>query len=268
MKREAARKVLSRCLVFLYKVGVDEWPKDARRDRLVGDWYLHQRTGGHRTSTDDVLVAWHACRRWARPPARYLDLGCGIGSVLLMVAHRLRPGQSTGFEAQEQSAAMTARSITELPANAPTITSLCADFREVHSEGTYDLITGSPPYFPLGTGVHPADPQRLACRFETRGGVEAYCEAASRWLDTHGRFHLVFQTTWNDRVENAARDAGLHLVARSDVHSRADRSQPFLSVYEFHRQPAALEIESFSVREANGELTPEYQRVRTDLGLS
>ena len=28
------------------------WPEDARRDRLIGDWYIYQRTGGHRTSTD------------------------------------------------------------------------------------------------------------------------------------------------------------------------------------------------------------------------
>jgi tRNA1(Val) A37 N6-methylase TrmN6 len=43
------------------------------------------------------------------------------------------------------------------------------DFREsgvLHADERFDLITGSPPYFPLEAGVKSEHPQRVACRFE------------------------------------------------------------------------------------------------------
>ena len=89
------------------------WPDDVRRDRLIGDWHIYQRTGGHRTSTDDLITAWLASQSVASPPARYLDLGCGIGSVLLMVSHRLTPTVAIGVEAQPQSAHMAKRAVAE-----------------------------------------------------------------------------------------------------------------------------------------------------------
>ena len=64
------------------------WPADARRDRLIADWHIYQRRGGHRTSTDDLITAWYAVHRRPQRPQRYLDLGCGVGSVLLMVSHK------------------------------------------------------------------------------------------------------------------------------------------------------------------------------------
>ena len=45
------------------------------------------------------------------PPRRCLDLGCGIGSVLLMVAWQFPHARVVGVEAQRRSAAMARRSI-------------------------------------------------------------------------------------------------------------------------------------------------------------
>ncbi len=261
------------------------WPDDAVRARLVGDWHIYQRTGGHRTSTDDVITAWHACRDWNAPPSRYLDLGCGIGSVLLTVAWRLKPAFSLGVEAQAQSVQLLRRALEELPSDAPLVHVENSDFRSIprghHSLSAsgsgsspsprntshgFVLITGSPPYFPLGTGVHPNDPQRLACRFETRGGVEDYCAAAARYLADDGRFHLVFQTKWNERVEAAGANAGLHLAGRCDFRSRSDRPEPFLTVYEFRRSATSLQSMSLAVRDRNGDFTPEFVELRRELG--
>ena len=151
------------------------WPADATRNQCVGDWFIYQRKGGHRTSTDDLVTAWLAVTMAeGRPVRRYLDLGCGIGSVLLMTVHALRPDYTLGVEAQPQSAVMARRTVGELR-DAPLIEVLESDFREANigAMAKFDVITGSPPYLPVGTGVMSPDAQRRACRFELRAELRS-----------------------------------------------------------------------------------------------
>lgn len=249
------------------------WPTDAVRDRLIGDWHIYQRTGGHRTSTDDLITAWYAVHRTAARPARYLDLGCGIGSVLLMVCHKLRPVLALGVEAQAQSQAMAARAIAELPAHEVQLSTRCADFRDLDvgafGDQRFDLVTGSPPYFPLHTGVLPADAQRRACRFEARGGVEVYLETAARAMSERGRFYLVHQTRAAERVAKAAAECALYCTGQADFLMRSDRPQPFLSVFEFARAFAETPHRcQLAVRESDGAISAGYQRIRRELGVS
>lgn len=247
-----------------------DWPGDAVRDRLIGDWHIYQRTGGHRTSTDDLITAWYAVHRNPDPPARYLDLGCGVGSVLLMVSHKLRPEFAVGVEAQAQSVAMATRAFDELPEHESSLEVRHADFRELEpDEAPFDLVTASPPYFPLDAGVLPEDPQRRACRFEERGGVEAYLEAASSRLAESARFYVVFQTRWGERVTASADSYGLHLTGQADFWARAGDSDPFLTVFEFSPQPNDT-VHRFrcAVRDAKGAVTPEYQTIRVELGVA
>ena len=247
-----------------------DWPHDAGRARLIGNWHIFQRSGGHRTSTDDLITAWYAIHRNPVAPARYLDLGCGVGSVLLMVSHKLRPKIAIGVEAQGQSVAMARRAIAELPEHESEIDVRHADFRELEFGGErYELITGSPPYFPLGAGVLPDDAQRRACRFEERGGVEAYLEIASRTMGDRARLYIVFQTRWSERVTASAAEHQLHLSGQADFLTRADKPGPFLSVFELSRQPAkALHHVRLAVRDANGLVSEEYQRIRLELGVA
>eukprot|EP00124_Ichthyophonus_hoferi_P003274 Ihof_evm2s275 gene=Ihof_evmTU2s275 len=86
---------------------------------LTGDWRIYQPIGGHRYSTDDVVTAWYAVKEVRRllslpssepqgnnmgsPTLRGLDLGSGLGSVLMMVLWQLPTISYIGVEAQEQS---------------------------------------------------------------------------------------------------------------------------------------------------------------------
>lgn len=254
----------------------DVWPDDATRDRFVGDWAIYQRKRGHRTSTDDQLTAWVAIEHWRRrhatPPPRYLDLGCGIGSVLLATAYTLRPVTAVGVEAQPQSVRMLRRTLDELPRTAelPTFEVETGDLRglDPDTHGTFPLITGSPPYMPPSDGTMAADPQRRACRFEVRGGVEDYCAAAARLLTADGTFHLVFQSTWDARVLASASQAGLGLIERLDVHMKATQSQPFLTVYSFAHAPSGDPARaSLTIRGDDGERTAAYDAIRVALAL-
>ena len=144
-------------------------------DALTASFRLVQRRRGHRFSIDDLATAWEAVR--ALPDAEtFLDLGCGIGSVLLMVAWRLRSARGFGIEAQDISIELARRNVRENGLE-ERVRLFHGDLREVTRDwphGPCALVTGTPPYLPLGTASASPDPQRAAARIELRGGIEDY----------------------------------------------------------------------------------------------
>jgi len=50
----------------------------------------------------------------------------------------------------------------------------------------FDVVTGTPPYFPAGSGIAPSTGESTGCLYECKGGVEVYCAAASRYLRQPG----------------------------------------------------------------------------------
>ncbi|MBL8953895.1 MAG: SAM-dependent methyltransferase, partial [Myxococcaceae bacterium] len=85
--------------------GGDDAPTaDEELSWLCGDWRLFQRRQGHRWSLDDLVTAFVACRE-VPSATNALDLGTGLGSVMLMCAWRLSTCTFTGIEAQADRAA-------------------------------------------------------------------------------------------------------------------------------------------------------------------
>src|SRR5262245_41566407 len=98
-----------RVVVIVVSVS-EEAATDETCDALTADWRVIQRRRGHRYSIDDVAVAWLATTM--RPGARRaLDLGCGIGSVLLMVAWKLPHARLVGVEVEELSIDLARRNM-------------------------------------------------------------------------------------------------------------------------------------------------------------
>src|ERR671922_165801 len=82
--------------------------------------------------------------------------------------------------------------------------------------GTFDLVTGSPPYLPIHRGVWPQHPQKAAARFELHGDIFDYCRAAARSLAVHGVFCFCYAEN-DTRAAQAITQAGLTLVYRQPV---------------------------------------------------
>ncbi|MGH7802961.1 MAG: methyltransferase domain-containing protein, partial [Candidatus Binatia bacterium] len=153
------------------------WPVDGEDlCLLAGDWRILQKRRGHRWSLDDLVTAAFAADvAGETPPAHILDLGCGIGAVLLLLAWRFPSARLVGVEAQAESAALACRSIAW---------NGCGDRCEVRvadmrdpapvAVGGFDLVTGTPPYLPLGTATVPRREEQPGCHLELRGGLEDY----------------------------------------------------------------------------------------------
>lgn len=240
---------------------------------LAGDWRIFQRRDGHKWSLDDFMTALVAVEeRRAENVQNACDLGCGIGSVLLFVAWAFPAARVVGVEAQELSIGLARRSIAYDGADDRCEVRV-GDLRDdavVPEAGAFDLVTGTPPYIPLGQGTVGAKIQRGPCCFETRGGIEDYARAAARLLAPGGVFVACSGAAPPGRARDAARAAGL--VCTREVHVVGKEGKPPLFVVTAMRRagevaPASPRTEVFRARLADGWLPPEMHRARAVLGL-
>lgn len=233
-------------------------------DHLAGDWKIYQLKGGHRFSADDVLTAWTAAR--VCPQAdQILDLGSGLGSVGLLTLWRLPGAHLTGVEVQELSYRLAMRTVAQ--------NGLCERVRLIHQDlrepldlGRFPLVTGSPPYFPLGKATLSPHPQRAAARCELHGDIFDYCRVAARHLLPTGRFVFV-HAAGDIRPEEAVARAGLQLLCRQDVLFRSHLEPTialFVCGFAGQRQDAA----AFVIRDAQGHWTDEYLAMRAEMGTT
>jgi tRNA1Val (adenine37-N6)-methyltransferase len=236
--------------------------EDITLDTLAGDWRIFQLRTGHRFSADDLLTAWAAVR--AHPAARQLlDLGAGIGSVGLLVLWKLpTAAHLTMVEVQALSHALACRTVV-YNGLAGRVTLHHQDLR-VWSGGAFDLVTGSPPYLPVGRGVQPQHPQKAAARFELRGDVFDYCQAAARSLAAQGLFCFC-HTADDPRPEAAIRQAGLTLVRRQEVYFRASQP-PHIALFTCAWEGARADPPPLVIRDLGGRWTAEYLALRAEMG--
>ncbi len=256
---------------------------DITIDRLTARWSVTQLRRGHRFSTDDLLPAWRGAVH-APAATRLLDLGAGIGAVGLSALDLLRDDATlVALEAQDVSRALLGATLAREGLGA-RVRIVAGDLRDpdvLGADARFDLITGSPPYFPVGTGVISPHPQRAACRFELRGSTVDYAAAAARWLADGGVYAFVM-TAADPRVEPGITAAGLAVVERTWVHLREDKA-PHLGVWVCRRAEevggaatsrrhvvrtaaGALHADAIALRERLGFTVPDHERLPAGRG--
>jgi tRNA1Val (adenine37-N6)-methyltransferase len=237
---------------------------------LAGEWRILQHLDGHRWSLDDLVTAWVAADELgAEPPGRMVDLGCGIGTVLLLLAWRWPGLRAVGIEAQGESVDLARRSLVWNGAEARCVVRH-ADFRDraaLAGLGGSPLVTGTPPYLPRAAATASPHAQRAHCRLELAGGVEEYVRAAGSLLGPSGRFVMCAAVRQHARVAAAASAAGLGALRRLDVVPRAGKS-PLFSVHVLGREAAGERLEPpLVVRDEYGRRTPAVVAVRAAFGM-
>jgi tRNA1Val (adenine37-N6)-methyltransferase len=248
---------------------------DESLDAISGHFRLYQLRKGHRFSTDDVLTAWYGSS-WAPSASNVLDLGSGIGSVATIVAWRLVGACVVTIEAQAESVALARKSAAHNGLS-QRVDIRHGDFRDAGALGAserFDLVLGSPPYFPVDAGLPGDHPQKIACRFELRGDIADYCRVASQHLEVGGVFAVVFPEEQRKRVETAAADVMLSIVRRRPVVFK-EGEPPLVSLFLMMRasdlpedQRAATWVEPpLIIRTADGAVHPEYRTVKLSFGF-
>ena len=241
---------------------------DETLDRLTSRLRIIQKRRGHRAATDDTLLAWAAAR--ACPgAARILDLGSGKGTVAMLLLQRLPRCRVIGVEAFEMSHDIAARN-ARLNSLEDRWDPRLGDLRDpsvLRGEPPFDLITGAPPFMPAGSGIMPGDAQRAAGRFELRGGVREYAEAAARHLAPGGRAVLLMDglEKSRERAMQALTVSGLFPRAILAVCPRPGRN-PIYRIFVAGSEPCQTAKDSLCIRAAGGSrFSPEFEAIRCEL---
>lgn len=247
-------------------------------DAISGHYRLFQLADGHRFSTDDVLTAWYGTS-WCPSAATVLELGSGIGTVGMIAAWRLRHARFVTVEAQTESVRL-ARKSAAWNGLENRFDIRLGDLRDpaiLNPDDKFDLVLGSPPYFPPGSGVESEHPQKLACRFEMRGTVADYCQTASRHLGPGAVFACVFPINPDSqarRVFDGAKAAGL-TVTRSRPVVLREGEPPLLGLFIMNRSedlPERMRDRTWTepplvIRCTDGSVHPEYSAVKLSFGF-
>lgn len=255
-------------------------------DWLCGHTRIFQYVRGHRFSVDDVICAWFATTHAPRVE-RALDLGSGIGSVALSVAWRLPGARVATIEAQEISLRLQQKSIAFNGLGDRVFPHL-GDLRDeallddvAGRFGPFDLVTGSPPYWPVGNALASPHAQAVPARLEVRGDVGDYAKAAARVLAPGGVFACVHQASQDVRVRAALAAAGLALIFVRMVRFKeaSTASESGISLYvcarkddvprgfsdgrpgKPHQEPDII------LRTVDGRVHPSYAAIRLTYGF-
>lgn len=151
---------------------------------FLGEYILVQSDACFKLGRDSVLLARFAT---IKPGWKVCDLGCGVGSLLLLLSQREKLLERFGIEMNPIAADLARQN---LMTNGLSGTVITGDLRErdVFPPDSFQLIISNPPYFRQGSGKSGG-----SARMEENCSVEELCRTAGRLLRTGGRFAVVFR---------------------------------------------------------------------------
>lgn len=157
---------------------------ELEREEFLGTYYLRQSPSCFKLGRDSVLLSRFATlkKNWS-----VCDLGCGVGSLLLLLSQREEQLVRYGIEIDALAADLAQRNLERNGLSGEVIH---ADLRERDRlpPDQFHLVVSNPPYFKEGTGDSGG-----RARMDESCSIEELCTVAGRLLRTGGRFALVFR---------------------------------------------------------------------------
>lgn len=189
----------------------------------LGSYTLTQSEEFFKLGRDSVLLS-RFCT--VKPGWQICDLGCGVGSLLLLVSQREERLARTGVELNPGAAELARKNLADNGLSGEIITGDLRD-KTLAAGDRFHLVISNPPYFRAGSGKSGG-----TARMDDTCSVEELCQAAGRLTRTGGRFALVY------RPERLAElFAALH-------NARLEPKRLQLLAYDQTKPPYAVLVES------------------------
>ena len=159
-------------------------------EQLPGGLRLRWEEAQFRLSTDSMVLADFCALTGCHSAA---DLGCGCGSLSLLLCAKYPQLRVTGVELEPSAAVLAAENAAQSALNGGFCV-LHGDLRTHRTllpHGAFDAVISNPPYYPAGSGGVSASPLLAAARTELTCTLDDLCACAAWLLGSGGRFCLV-----------------------------------------------------------------------------
>ncbi len=158
------------------------------RDRFLGGKLsVLQPRNGYRAAVDPVLLAASVD---ARPGQSVLELGCGVGVVLLCLCRRVPGLTVSGLEIQPRYAELARLNASANKFDVKVWEGDVADPPKALRQLSFDCVVANPPYRRAGEGPPPAEPGRRSAETET-APLSVWTECAARRLKPGGCLTMI-----------------------------------------------------------------------------
>lgn len=154
---------------------------------------LEQPAKGYRFGSDAVMLAAHLD---ARIGEHVLDMGCGVGAVMLSIARRLDGVQVTGIDIQEDLIALAQKNIkrNNFDKCAMAVTGDITDKALFKKLGSFDHIVLNPPYYQTSKTQSPETKHKQLSHTDIAGAIDQWIIAANRFLKPKGTITIIYPT--------------------------------------------------------------------------
>lgn len=158
---------------------------------LNGSLRVFQKKKGYRFSLDSILLSHFSL---LKTKTSNIDLGCGNGIIMLILARRFPYTSWAGVEIQEDLAALAQKNVQANGLDG-RIKILCADARTIKKilpANSFDSVIFNPPYRKLKSGRINPQLEKAIARHEITGSLNVFLQASKYLLKPGGRVFTVY----------------------------------------------------------------------------
>lgn len=166
-------------------------------DFLGGQLKITQPKEGFRAGSDTVFLAASVK---ARKGAKILDVGAGVGTVSLCLAHRCPHVQIDAMELRQDMVDLALQNV-ESNRFRDKVKVFQGDIFNAKKEGktnSYDVVMTNPPYFTEAITMH--NPARLSGRIQQNFTIQNWIQACLKMLKPRGYIHMIYPVAQLDAV--------------------------------------------------------------------
>ena len=232
---------------------------------LDGKLRVLQKKKGYRFSLDSILLAHFVS---LKTHSRVVELGCGAGIILLILAKRFNHVRYDGLEIQDKLAAL-ARKNVDLNGVAQQVKITEGDVRnikDVFPANIFDAAVFNPPYRKLRSGRINPEPEKAIARHEVKGSLNDFMRAAQYLLKNGGQVFVVYPAKRLPELITVLRKNSIEPKRMKPVYSDNSSAAEFILVEGRKDSGEELKIEQpLVIYDQNRKYSRDMMEIFTEL---
>jgi tRNA1Val (adenine37-N6)-methyltransferase len=213
-------------------------------DEIInGQLKICQKRKGYRFSLDTLLLAHFIS---LKKNTHAVELGCGSGVIMLILAKRFRNVRFTGLEIQDELWELAQKniSINSLNERVAAIRGDAKDIKKYLPGNSFDFVFFNPPYRMLNSGRRNPDSQKAIARHEIKGSVTAFIQAAKYLIKSNGKTFIIYPARRLAHLIWTLKNNYMEPKRIKLVFSAADMPAEFVLVEAANQGGEELKVES------------------------